>query len=68
MYEAMRDELLRIKTAYAALTPAGRLRRAQSVGRFPGSMGASTPGIASQVKPPGMGHALPGTKQEGKIE
>jgi len=64
MYEAMRNELLKI--AYAALTPAGRLRRSQSVGRAPGSMESSTPSVADQVKPPGMGRALPGANQGGK--
>lgn len=56
------------KMAYAALTPAGRLRRAQSVGRAPGAMERSTPSVADQVKPKGsgFGQSLPGANQGGK--
>ena len=68
MYRFMRDELLKIKLAYAALTPAGRLRRAQTVGRAPGALEDSTPSIADQAKPkgPGFGNSLPGANQGGK--
>lgn len=59
---------LRRKQAYAALTPAGRLRRAQSVGRAPGAMETSTPSLSDQVKPKGsgFGQSLPGANQGGK--
>jgi hypothetical protein len=57
----------REKSAYAALTPAGRLRLRQSVGRAPGSFENNTPSIADQVKPKGKGFGgpLPGVNQGG---
>ena len=67
MYDFMAEELLRIKLGYAALTPAGRLRRAQTVGRAPGAMEKDTSSIADQVKPKGPGFGLPraGANQGG---
>lgn len=64
-FVAMRS---RMKVAYAALTPAGRLRRAQSIGRAPGAMERSTPSIADQAKPKGkgFGSSLPAANQGGK--
>ena len=65
-FVAMRKSMM--KAAYAALTPAGRLRRSQSVGRAPGAMERSTPSLADQVKPKGkgFGQSLPGANQGGK--